>query len=69
LQGFLKAPRFLFSAWDVLFGTFHMPENRLPSRYGVDEADYPQGFLGQLVHPFQGLRHVSISPAELSSKP
>ena len=52
----------LFSVWDVLFGTFHMPENRLPSRYGVDETDYPQGFLGQLVHPFRRLKHVSIIP-------
>ena len=42
----------LFSIWDVLFDTFYMPENRLPSRYGVDEAGYPQGFLTQLVHPF-----------------
>jgi hypothetical protein len=46
-----------------------MPENRLPSRYSVDETDYPQGFLGRLVHPFRGLQHVSISPAEHSSKP
>lgn len=34
------------AVWDVLFGTFHMPENRLP-----------------------GLKRVSISPAEHSSKP
>jgi hypothetical protein len=39
-----------------------MPENRLPSRYGVDQTDYPQGFLGQLVHPFRRLKHVSIIP-------
>lgn len=45
----------LFSIWDVLFGTFYMPENRLPSRYGVDEPAYPQDFLTQLIHPFRDL--------------
>jgi sterol desaturase/sphingolipid hydroxylase (fatty acid hydroxylase superfamily) len=45
----------LFSVWDVLFGTFYMPEHQLPARYGIDEPEYPQGFLGQLVHPFRGL--------------
>src|SRR6266852_1111939 len=35
----------LLSVWDVLFGTFRMPEHELPSRYGIDEPDYPQGFV------------------------
>jgi sterol desaturase/sphingolipid hydroxylase (fatty acid hydroxylase superfamily) len=43
----------LLSVWDVLFGTFRMPQSQLPSRYGVDEPDYPQSFFGQLVHPFR----------------
>ena len=45
----------LLSIWDVLFGTFYMPERTLPARYGIDEPAYPQGFLGQLVHPFRQL--------------
>ena len=45
----------LFALWDVLFGTFHMPEQKLPVRYGVDEPDFPQRFLGQLLHPFRNL--------------
>jgi sterol desaturase/sphingolipid hydroxylase (fatty acid hydroxylase superfamily) len=27
-----------FSLFDVLFGTFYMPQDRLPSRYGVEDA-------------------------------
>jgi sterol desaturase/sphingolipid hydroxylase (fatty acid hydroxylase superfamily) len=45
----------LLSVWDVLFGTFYMPEGKLPLRYGIDEPAYPQGFLGQFVHPFRDL--------------
>ncbi len=44
------APTFAF--WDVLFGTFYMPEGRLPQEYGVGDAQFPQGFVGQLVYPF-----------------
>jgi sterol desaturase/sphingolipid hydroxylase (fatty acid hydroxylase superfamily) len=45
----------LLSIWDVLFGTFRMPANELPSRYGLDERGYPQGFLAQMAHPFRQL--------------
>ena len=58
----------LLSVWDVLFGTFHMPENQLPSRYGVDEPDYPQGFAGQFVHPFRDLIAQAARP-EATSRP
>jgi sterol desaturase/sphingolipid hydroxylase (fatty acid hydroxylase superfamily) len=57
----------LFSVWDVVFGTFHMPEGKLPSRYGIDEPEYPQGFLGQLVHPFRDL--VGAPRREVTSRP
>jgi len=58
----------LLSVWDVLFGTFHMPENQLPSRYGVDEPDYPQGFVRQFVHPFRDLIAQAARP-EATSRP
>jgi len=41
-----------FSLWDALFGTFYMPAGRLPQTYGVDDAQFPRGFLGQLIYPF-----------------
>jgi sterol desaturase/sphingolipid hydroxylase (fatty acid hydroxylase superfamily) len=46
------APTFAF--WDVLFATFYMPADRLPARYGVDDPQFPAGFLRQLVYPFTG---------------
>jgi len=43
----------MFSLWDVVFGTFHMPEGRLPQTFGAEGA--PQGFLRQLIQPFAAL--------------
>jgi sterol desaturase/sphingolipid hydroxylase (fatty acid hydroxylase superfamily) len=55
----------LLSLWDVLFGTFRMPGNKLPLRYGIDEPGYPQGFLDQLAHPFRDLiAHAARGPAK-----
>jgi sterol desaturase/sphingolipid hydroxylase (fatty acid hydroxylase superfamily) len=51
-----------FSFWDVMFGTFYMPEGKLPQTYGVDDARFPQGFVGQLVYPF--LRGRNDPPAQ-----
>ncbi len=42
-----------FPLWDVLFGTFRMPENELPKDYGKDEAAMPAEFGGQLAYPFR----------------
>ena len=30
-----------FPIWDILFGTFRMPENELPADYGVDDQPVP----------------------------
>jgi sterol desaturase/sphingolipid hydroxylase (fatty acid hydroxylase superfamily) len=45
----------LFSLWDVLFGTFYMPEHRVPTYYGIEQPNFPQDFIGQLVYPFRRL--------------
>jgi sterol desaturase/sphingolipid hydroxylase (fatty acid hydroxylase superfamily) len=42
-----------FSFWDVLFGTYYMPEHQLPDAYGIDDASFPQGFGSQMLHPFR----------------
>jgi sterol desaturase/sphingolipid hydroxylase (fatty acid hydroxylase superfamily) len=59
----------LLSIWDVLFGTFYVPAGRLPGVYGIDEAGYPQDFLGQLVHPFRQLIRQPPQAAPTSSPP
>ena len=33
-----------FPIWDLMFGTFYMPENELPDAYGVDDKNFPEGF-------------------------
>jgi sterol desaturase/sphingolipid hydroxylase (fatty acid hydroxylase superfamily) len=42
-----------FSFWDVMFGTFYMPEGALPDEYGVDDPHFPKDFFGQMVVPFR----------------
>jgi sterol desaturase/sphingolipid hydroxylase (fatty acid hydroxylase superfamily) len=39
---------------DWLFGTFHLPRDRWPERYGpADGARVPEGYLPQLTYPFR----------------
>jgi sterol desaturase/sphingolipid hydroxylase (fatty acid hydroxylase superfamily) len=42
-----------FPIWDILFGTFRMPENELPASYGVDDQEVPSQIGGQLAYPFR----------------
>jgi sterol desaturase/sphingolipid hydroxylase (fatty acid hydroxylase superfamily) len=42
-----------FPVWDMLFGTFRMPESRLPDNYGKDEAAMPSEIAGQIAYPFR----------------
>jgi sterol desaturase/sphingolipid hydroxylase (fatty acid hydroxylase superfamily) len=41
--------------WDIVFGTYYMPRNKRPVRYGVAEP-IPPTMRGQIAHPFRGLR-------------
>ncbi len=41
-----------FSFFDLIFGTFSMPDDRGPAAFGIDEPDYPTSYLGQLLDPF-----------------
>src|SRR6202521_416273 len=43
-----------FPIWDLLFGTFYMPEHELPDAYGVAEP-IPTSFGAQILYPFRGL--------------
>lgn len=42
-----------FPLLDIAFGTFYMPENRLPETYGIAGAEVPESFLGQVIYPFR----------------
>jgi len=38
---------------DYLFGTFHLPRNRWPERYGIAGNPVPDGYLAQLTYPLR----------------
>lgn len=42
-----------FPLLDIVFGTFYMPENTVPKRFGVPGSGIPSGFLGQMIWPFK----------------
>ena len=43
-----------FPLWDILFGTFRMPAQRLPGAYGIaEQASFPRELTGQLAYPFR----------------
>lgn len=42
-----------FPVWDLMFGTWYMPEDRKPLVTGIIDADMPQGLVGQLLYPFR----------------
>ncbi|MDR3469164.1 MAG: sterol desaturase family protein [Xanthobacteraceae bacterium] len=41
-----------FPIWDILFGTYRMPEGQLPQKYGADDDRIPVSFGAQILHPF-----------------
>jgi sterol desaturase/sphingolipid hydroxylase (fatty acid hydroxylase superfamily) len=42
----------LLPIWDLLFGTFYVP-NRQPTSFGAAGEDIPEGFFAQLAYPFR----------------
>lgn len=47
--------------WDQLFGTYRLPKDRQPSRYGIDEP-HPTSFAELLIAPLKGLRFTKQLP-------
>jgi sterol desaturase/sphingolipid hydroxylase (fatty acid hydroxylase superfamily) len=43
----------LLPVFDVLFGTYYMPQGRLPERFGLEGETVPESLLGQLAYPFR----------------
>jgi sterol desaturase/sphingolipid hydroxylase (fatty acid hydroxylase superfamily) len=38
---------------DLVFGTFYMPEGKLPDAYGIVDRRFPSGFGAQILYPFK----------------
>jgi sterol desaturase/sphingolipid hydroxylase (fatty acid hydroxylase superfamily) len=39
--------------WDLVFGTWHLPENRRLDEIGITDRNYPKGFWDQMRAPFR----------------
>jgi sterol desaturase/sphingolipid hydroxylase (fatty acid hydroxylase superfamily) len=52
-----------FPVLDVIFGTFYMPARRRPEKFGIGESDFPEGFWGQMLFPFDDTRNPSLVAA------
>jgi sterol desaturase/sphingolipid hydroxylase (fatty acid hydroxylase superfamily) len=42
----------LFPVWDIVFGTYFMPRDRVPERFGTD-TPVPDGLFAQMMFPFR----------------
>jgi sterol desaturase/sphingolipid hydroxylase (fatty acid hydroxylase superfamily) len=42
-----------FPVFDILFGTYHMPQGRRPQSFGVPDDPVPETLIGQLAYPFR----------------
>jgi sterol desaturase/sphingolipid hydroxylase (fatty acid hydroxylase superfamily) len=54
----------VFAFWDRLFGTYYLPEGRLPETFGLDVDDVPTNYLGQLRYPWQRPKTGSVAAHE-----
>ncbi|MEQ1614228.1 MAG: sterol desaturase family protein [Hyphomicrobiaceae bacterium] len=61
------APTFAF--WDLAFGTFYMPEGKLPQTFGVEDPELREGYIAQFLYPFRSLLPVSASPQAHKPEP
>jgi sterol desaturase/sphingolipid hydroxylase (fatty acid hydroxylase superfamily) len=51
----------LFPIYDRLFGTYYLPRERKPQRFGVLGEAPPRGFFGQLLYPFRSPRRAEVT--------
>ena len=56
----------MFPFIDLAFGTFHMPLDRSPARYGIPEGDVPESMWGQLAYPFRRKRPRTVAPVAVA---
>ncbi len=40
--------------WDIIFGTFFLPKHREVGEIGLLNQEYSEGYIGQVLAPFQG---------------
>ena len=53
----------LFSLWDLVFGSYYLPEGRTPEVFGLDGGRMPENFWTQLAAPFRNQPLLRDDPA------
>jgi sterol desaturase/sphingolipid hydroxylase (fatty acid hydroxylase superfamily) len=53
----------VFACLDVLFGTVHLPAERQPLRYGIEDR-MPAGWFGRFAHPFRARESKLAAPTD-----
>jgi sterol desaturase/sphingolipid hydroxylase (fatty acid hydroxylase superfamily) len=53
----------MFPFIDLAFGTFHMPRDRRPERFGIPDGDVPATLWGQVKYPFRRRPRRAAPPA------
>ena len=48
----------LLPLWDILFGTYYMPREQLPTSFGT-ATPVPTGLIGQIIFPFRRTRRAA----------
>ena len=43
----------MFPVYDMIFGTYYMPKDRLPQKFGLKNQAIPEGFWPQMMYPFR----------------
>ncbi|HET6340160.1 MAG TPA: sterol desaturase family protein [Polyangiales bacterium] len=56
----------VFSLWDLLFGSYYLPQGRMPEVFGLDDGYMPERYLTQLAAPF---RSQPLLPNDPTSAP
>jgi len=58
----------VLSLWDRVFGSYYLPKDKAPQVFGLDVDDMPDGYVGQLLYPFNGGRQKDEAVV-MSSRP
>jgi hypothetical protein len=57
----------VFSLWDWMFGSYYLPNDRMPEVFGLDDGYMPEGYLQQLAAPFRRQPLLPANPAEAAA--
>ena len=59
----------LFSFWDRVFGTYYLPEDRVATKFGLDDERIPENYLAQLMYPFRKSQDIEARSAQEELRP